>query len=90
MKHVGIAFVFIVGARIGYVIPTASAQTRTAKTTNLVTTDLGGWCDGEEVTVEVNEFSPGQVADTTIQPIRLRGFWKARNPTRLTDSRHEQ
>ena len=32
---------------------------RTGKTATLLTTDLAGWCDGKEVTVELNEFGPG-------------------------------
>jgi quercetin dioxygenase-like cupin family protein len=42
-----------------FLIPNVTAQTRKATTTNLITTDLGNWCDGKEVNVEVNEFSPG-------------------------------
>lgn len=59
MKHVTLSIVFIAGMSVGhFLIPNVTAQTRRATTTNLITTDLGNWCDGE-VTVEVNEFSPG-------------------------------
>lgn len=59
MKSVTIMAVFMVGVCVGHLIPTARAQTRRATTTNLITTDLGNWCDGKEVTVEVNEFVSG-------------------------------
>jgi quercetin dioxygenase-like cupin family protein len=40
--------------------PSLNAQLRgTGKTATLLTTDLAGWCDGKEVTVELNEFGPG-------------------------------
>ena len=32
---------------------------RSGKTAALVATELSGWCDGKEVTVELNEFGPG-------------------------------
>ena len=52
--------VFVLGVCAGHLsIPTVSAQLRTGKTTKLITTDLSGWCDGKEVTVELNEFGPG-------------------------------
>jgi uncharacterized cupin superfamily protein len=35
------------------------AQLRTVNTTRILTTDLAGWCDGKEVTVEFNEAGPG-------------------------------
>jgi uncharacterized cupin superfamily protein len=51
---------FVLGILVGSVfIPTAFAQFRTVKTDRLVTTDLAGWCDGKEVTVELNEAGPG-------------------------------
>jgi quercetin dioxygenase-like cupin family protein len=51
---------FVLGILAGSVfIPTAFAQFRTVKTDRLVTTDLAGWCDGKEVTVELNEAAPG-------------------------------
>jgi quercetin dioxygenase-like cupin family protein len=55
-----IVFVFVVGILVGH-LPTSAAypQFRSAKTTRLLTTDLQGWCDGKEVTIELNEISPG-------------------------------
>jgi quercetin dioxygenase-like cupin family protein len=51
---------FVVGVVVGcLVIPAVNAQLRTTKTTNLLTTDLAGWCDGKEVTIEMNEPAPG-------------------------------
>jgi uncharacterized cupin superfamily protein len=55
-----VASVFALGVVVGYLlIPAAKAQRRTVKTTNLLTTDLAGWCDGKEVTIELNEAGPG-------------------------------
>jgi len=52
--------IFILGVVVGcLLIPTVSAQFRSVKTTNLLTTDLAGWCDGKEVTIELDEVSPG-------------------------------
>jgi uncharacterized cupin superfamily protein len=51
---------FLVGVAVGHItIPAAYAQFRTVKTNRLSTADLGGWCDGKEVTVELNEAGPG-------------------------------
>jgi len=36
-----------------------SAQLRSGRTATLLTTDLSDWCDGKQVTVELNEFGPG-------------------------------
>ena len=55
-----IAFVFVLGILVGHLTtPTAYSQFRSVKTTNLLTTDLAGWCDGKEVTIELNEVGPG-------------------------------
>lgn len=55
---VGAAFVF--GILMGNVlVPSAFAQFRSVKTERLLTVDLAGWCDGKEVTVELNEAGPG-------------------------------
>jgi len=61
MRLTGIVTVFCAGLMAGrLLIPSAvNAQTRVGRTTNLTTTDLSGWCDGKEVTVEVNDFGPG-------------------------------
>jgi hypothetical protein len=54
------ALVFVLGIFVGHLtIPDVSAQFRTTKTTRLLTTDLAGWCEGNEVTVELNESGPG-------------------------------
>ena len=56
----GAASIFGLGILVGNVaIPVTFAQLRTVNTTRLVTTDLAGWCDGKEVTVELNEAAPG-------------------------------
>ena len=61
MRLMVIVTVFTVGLMAGRFLtpPGASAQTRIGRTTTLITTDLSGWCDGKEVTVEVNNFGPG-------------------------------
>ena len=54
------ACVFFIGLVVGHwAIPAASAQFRDVKTNRLLTTDLAGWCDGKEVTVELNDAGPG-------------------------------
>ena len=54
------ACVFFIGLVVGHwAIPVSSAQFRDVKTSRLLTTDLAGWCDGKEVTVELNEAGPG-------------------------------
>jgi quercetin dioxygenase-like cupin family protein len=56
----GVASVFGLGMLVGNVaVPVMSAQFRTVNTTRVLTTDLAGWCDGKEVTVELNEAAPG-------------------------------
>jgi quercetin dioxygenase-like cupin family protein len=56
----GIAVVFVLGILVGHLTtPVALSQYRTVKRTQLLTTDLGGWCDGKEVTVELNDIDPG-------------------------------
>ena len=51
---------FVVGVLVGHArIPIAYAQLRTVKTDRLLTVDLAGWCDGKEVTVELNQANPG-------------------------------
>ena len=57
---IGIAVGFVAGILVANLkIPLASAQFRTVKSTRLLTTDLAGWCEGKEVTVELNEAGPG-------------------------------
>lgn len=54
------ASIFVLGVIVGgLLIPTVRAQFRSVKTTNLLTTDLAGWCDGKEVTIELDEAGPG-------------------------------
>jgi len=54
------ASTFVLGVVVGsLLIPTVRAQFRSVKTTNLLTTDLAGWCDGKEVTIELDEIGPG-------------------------------
>src|SRR6266487_618373 len=51
---------FVLGILVGHLrIPNAYAQFRAVKTNRLLTTDLTGWCDGKEVTVELNDAGPG-------------------------------
>ena len=51
---------FILGVLASHLAnPVAHAQLRTVKTTSLLTADLTGWCDGKEVTVELNDAGPG-------------------------------
>jgi hypothetical protein len=53
--------IFVAGVVAGSLtIPAMSAQVRTVKNIRLLTADLGGWCDGKEVVVDLNESSgPG-------------------------------
>src|SRR6516162_4533890 len=56
----GVAIVFILGILVGHLTtPAAYSQFRTMKSTRVLTTDLAGWCDGKEVTVELNDAGPG-------------------------------
>jgi uncharacterized cupin superfamily protein len=55
-----IASAFCLGVLMGHLaIPVVFAQFRTVNTTRVLTTDLAGWCDGKEVTVELNEAEAG-------------------------------
>jgi uncharacterized cupin superfamily protein len=55
-----IATAFVLGVLSSRLcIPALHAQFRAVKTERLLTTDLAGWCDGKEVTVELNEAGPG-------------------------------
>src|SRR5277367_2653055 len=52
--------IFVFGVAVGgFLIPTVKAQFRSTKTTNLLTSDLAGWCDGKEVMIELVEAGPG-------------------------------
>ena len=63
MKNVlSIVAALVLGILIGQTLnPRLSAQQvrRTVKTARLLTTDLGEYCNGKEVTVELNEIGPG-------------------------------
>jgi len=53
-------FVFILGITVGHLItPAAYPQFRTVSRTTLSTTDLEGYCEGKEVTIELNQIDPG-------------------------------
>jgi uncharacterized cupin superfamily protein len=55
-----VASIFILGVVVGsLLIPVVRAQFRSVKTTNLLTTDLAGFCDGKEATIELDEIGPG-------------------------------
>jgi uncharacterized cupin superfamily protein len=57
---VWLAAAFSAGILAGQLtISPAYGQFRTTKSERLLTTDLAGWCDGKEVTVELNEAGPG-------------------------------
>jgi hypothetical protein len=61
MRTVAIVASFGVGIAAGhFFVPNVGAQTsvRDVHTNRLLTTDWGGWCDGKEVTVEMNEAGP--------------------------------
>lgn len=52
--------IFALGVVVGFLlIPSVRAQFRSVKTTNLLTTELAGWCEGKEVTMELDEDGPG-------------------------------
>jgi quercetin dioxygenase-like cupin family protein len=60
MKIFASVVILVTGMLIGRAgVPTASAQLRTTNSTRVLTKDLGGWCEGKEVTVEINEAGPG-------------------------------
>ena len=61
MTKLGIAIVFVLGILVGRLITpvVVYSQFRTVNSTRLLTTDLGGWCGGKEVTVELNDIDPG-------------------------------
>src|SRR5215467_2638949 len=53
-------FAFLAGLIAGgFMLSSLSAQLRSGRTATLLTTDLSDWCDGKQVTVELNEFGPG-------------------------------
>jgi uncharacterized cupin superfamily protein len=59
-KLLGVAAIFSLGVVVGCLsIPVVKAQFRSVKATNLITTDLAGFCDGKEVTIELDEIGPG-------------------------------
>ena len=52
---------FVVGVVLGsWLLPPLLAQTtRTTKSTDLMRFDLGSWCEGKEVTIQLTEAGPG-------------------------------
>jgi len=51
---------FAAGVVVGHLaVPALSAQFRSVQTTSVLTRDLAGWCDGKELTVELNQAGPG-------------------------------
>ena len=60
-KSVGwIGLAFLAGAVVGpWMTQSAWAQFRAIKTTSLVSTDLGTFCDGKEVTVDIQDYGVG-------------------------------
>jgi len=60
MKSLRWTVIFVAGVGVGHLsFPATAAQFRATKSARLLTTDLTGWCDGKEVTVELNEAGPG-------------------------------
>jgi len=56
-------FVFIAGVMVGALLPTLSAQTRPTETKDLMApVDLGAWCPGKEVTMQLVSASAGTSA----------------------------
>jgi Cupin domain len=54
------ACTFLLGAIVGsYAIPAVNAQFRNVTTSRLLTVDLAGWCEGKEVTVDLNDIGAG-------------------------------
>jgi quercetin dioxygenase-like cupin family protein len=57
------AFVFIAGIAVGTLLPPLSAQTRPTETKDLMTpVDLGAWCPGKQVTMQLVSAAPGTSA----------------------------
>lgn len=52
--------VFALGALFAdQIVPVVQAQFRSVSTTRLFTADLAGWCEGKELTIELNVAEPG-------------------------------
>jgi len=59
-RYNALVFAFILGIVVGgWQTPLRSAQFRATRTTDLMKTDLAGWCDGKEVLVSMTESAPG-------------------------------
>jgi quercetin dioxygenase-like cupin family protein len=58
------ALVFIAGVAVGTLLPPLSAQTQTrpTETKDLMTVDLGAWCPGKQVTMQLVSAMPGTSA----------------------------
>lgn len=53
---------FAAGLAVGHFgVPVLSAHRHAVKTTRLLTKDLGAWCEGKELTVELDEAAPGLI-----------------------------
>ncbi|HMF95358.1 MAG TPA: cupin domain-containing protein [Vicinamibacterales bacterium] len=51
---------FAVGLAVGHFgVPVLRAHRHAVKTSKLLTKDLGAWCEGKELTVELDEAAPG-------------------------------
>jgi len=51
---------FAAGLAVGHLgVPVLGAHFRAVKTTRVLTKDLGPWCEGKELTVELDEAGPG-------------------------------
>jgi quercetin dioxygenase-like cupin family protein len=55
-----VALSFLAGAAVtGWLAPSLRAQDRGTKNVELLRTDFGAWCEGKEVTIEIQESGPG-------------------------------
>ena len=60
MRKLPFILTFAAGLAVGHFgVPILSAHFRAVKTTKLLTKDLGAWCEGKELTVELDEAGPG-------------------------------
>lgn len=60
-KNIGLLIVvFVAGVVCGpWITQSAAAQFREIKTTSLARVDLGDWCEGKEVTVDIQDYGVG-------------------------------
>jgi len=57
-----VSFVFLAGLAAGSLLPPLFAQTRPTETKDLMTVDLGTWCAGKQVTMQLVSAGPGTSA----------------------------